>query len=122
MRIPDRLVAHMKRWHAADARRQVEAVEGEAPKPLTFVLHHGGVSITGRIRKSFLGCVREAGLPEETTPHWMRHTCATWLMEAGVPVWAAAAHTGLTTQALEKCYGHRADHPSGASKALGGRR
>lgn len=122
VRMPDRLVAHMKRWHAADARRQVEAGEGEAPKPLTSVLHHGGVPITGRIRKSFLGCVRDAGLPEEITPHWMRHTCATWLMEAGVPVWDAAAYTGMTTQTLEKCYGHhRSDHQSSARRALGGR-
>lgn len=121
VRMPDRLVAHMKRWQSADARHQVEAGEGEAPKPLTSVLHHGGVPITGRIRKSFLGCVRDAGLPEEITPHWMRHTCATWLMEAGVPVWDAAAYTGMTTQTLEKCYGHhRADHQGGARRALGG--
>lgn len=123
VRMPDRLVAHMVRWKAADARRRVEAGEGEAPKPLSSVLHHGGVPITGRIRKSFAGCVRDAGLPDEITPHWMRHTCATWLMEAGVPVWDAAAYTGMTTQTLEKCYGHhRADHQSSASKALGGRR
>lgn len=120
VRMPDCLVEHMQRWRAADARRRVEAGEGEAPMPLTSVLHHGGVPIRGRIRKSFLCCVRDARLPE-ITPHWMRHTCAIWLMEAGVPVWDAAAYTGMTTQTLEKCYGHhRADHQGGARWALGG--
>lgn len=123
VRMPDRLVAHMTRWKTADARRKVEAGEGEAPRPLTTVLHHGGEPLAGRIRRSFAACVADAGLPVEVTPHWMRHTCATWLMEAGVPVWEAAAYTGMTTATLEKCYGHhRPDHQSRAGKALGGRR
>lgn len=123
VRMPDRLVAHMMRWHEADAKRLVEVGEGEASRPLTTVLHHGGVPITGRIRKSFAACVRDAGLPEEITPHWMRHTCATWLMERDVKAWDAAAFTGMTTATLEKCYGHhRPGHQGGARKALGGRR
>ena len=120
VRMPDRLVAHMTRWHDIDSRRLVEVGEGEAPKPLTTVLHHGGVPITGRIRRSFAACVRDAGLPEEITPHWMRHTCATWLMERDVKAWDAAAFTGMTTATLEKCYGHhRPGHQGGARRALG---
>lgn len=123
VRMPDRLVAHMTRWRAADELRRVEAGEGEAPRPLTTVLHHGGEPISGRIRRSFAACVADAGLSPEITPHWMRHTCATWLMEQDVRSWDAAAFTGMTTATLEKCYGHhRPGHQSSAGKALGGRR
>ena len=86
-------------------------------------LHHGGNPIAGKIRRGFAGCVRDAGLPDEITPHWMRHTCATWLMEQGAEMWEAAAYTGMTTAVLEKHYGHhRPDYQAGAIRALGGKR
>jgi hypothetical protein len=57
------------------------------------------------------------------TPHWMRHTAATWLMEGGVDMWEAAAYLGMTVATLEKHYGHhRADHQAGAVRAIAGRR
>ncbi len=123
VRMPDRLVAHMTRWQKADAARMIEAAEGEAPRPLTTVLHHGGAPLAGRIRRSFAACVADAGLPDEITPHWMRHTCATWLMERDEKPWDAAGYLGMTTKTLEDCYGHhRPGHQSSAGKALGGRR
>ncbi|WP_374322888.1 tyrosine-type recombinase/integrase [Brevundimonas sp.] len=119
-RMPRRLQAHMERWAAVDALGR-ETEEGR--EPITTVLHHGGRPLAGKIRRGFESCVRDAGLPEDVTPHWMRHTCATWLMEAGVPVWDAAAYTGMTTATLERCYGHhRPDHQNRARQALGGRR
>ncbi|HMP62782.1 MAG TPA: hypothetical protein PKA17_06825 [Phenylobacterium sp.] len=29
------------------------------------------------------------------TPHWLRHTCATWLTENDCPLWDAASFTGI---------------------------
>ena len=61
-------------------------------------------------------------VPSNITPHWLRHTCATLLLEGGASLWDAAAYTGMTTKTLETCYGHhRPNHQSGARRALGGR-
>lgn len=126
VRLPARLLRHMVHWRrqdiaAAQRASEVAAKRGEEPvaAPST-VIHHGGQPIAGRVRRSFKACVADAGLPAEITPHWMRHTCATWLMEADVKPWEAAAYTGMTTATLEKCYGHhRPNHQRGARKALG---
>lgn len=131
VRVPRRLLAHMKRWKAQDDRLAELQASGEhaatkrRAKPdqrPTTVLHHGGRPLAGRIRTGFEGVVRDAGLEGEVTPHWMRHTCVTWLMEAGVTAWDAAGYTGMTPTMIEKNYGHhRPDHQSSARKALGRR-
>lgn len=115
VKLPGRLKAHLRRWKAMDAKR----------KDLTTnaVIHHGGEALAGKIRTGFEGVVRDAGLPPEITPHWLRHTCATWLMEAGVDMWDAAAYTGMTVKVLEDHYAHhRPDYQAAARGALGGRR
>lgn len=115
VRLPNRLLAHMRRWKAMDAKAAVVS-----KKPLGTVVHHGGRAISGRLRRAFDSCVSDAGLDAEISPHWMRHTCATWLMQARVDLWEAAAFTGMTVATLEKCYGHhRPDHQAAARKALG---
>lgn len=43
------------------------------------------------------------------TPHTLRHTAATWLMQRGVPIWQAAGFLGMSAEVLEKTYGHH--HP-----------
>lgn len=117
VKLPPRLVAHLKRW-----RRLDEAASARRACAIDTVLHHGGDPITGKIRTGFAGCVADAGLPAEITPHWMRHTCATWLMEAGVELWEAAGYTGMTSAVLERHYGHhRDDHQAAARRALSGR-
>ncbi len=60
------------------------------------------------IRHSFARAVERAGL-KDVTPHTLRHTRATWLMQAGVDPWPAAGHLGMTLKTLEKTYGHH--HP-----------
>lgn len=124
VRMPARLLAHMRRWHSLDEAAAIAArqEDSDAP-PLVSVLHHGGAPISGRIRRGFESCVRDAGLEGEITPHWMRHTCATWLMENDCPLWDAAAYAGMSTAVLEKHYGHhRPDHQQKARRALGGNR
>lgn len=117
VKLPGRLLAHMRRWRTMDAKRMPNG------GPLAAVLHHGGEPITGKIRTGFEGCVRDGGLPAEITPHWMRHTAATWLMEGGAEMWEAAAYLGMSTATLEKHYGHhRPDYQGAASRAAGGKR
>lgn len=127
VKLPPRLLAHMRRWRRMDDERleafQAATTEPAESAPYTTVLHHGGKPLAGKIRRGFAACVRDAGLPDDITPHWMRHTCATWLMEAGAEPWEAAGYTGMTTAVLEKHYGHhRPDHQAGAIRALGGKR
>ena len=114
VKLPRRLLAHMRRWREMDK---------SGKSGVLTVLHHGGEPISGKIRTGFEGCVRDAGLPSEITPHFMRHTAATWLMEGGVEMWEAAAYLGMSVQTLEKHYGHhRETHQAAATKAMGGRR
>jgi integrase len=111
--LPRRLLAHMQRWQRMDEAAGIEA---------NTVLHHGGHPLAGKIRTGFEGCVRDAGLPMEVTPHWLRHTAATWLMEANVKLWEAAGYLGMTSTTLELHYGHhRPGHQQGATDAFGKR-
>jgi integrase len=67
-----------------------------------------------------LGCLAEdAGLGADVTPHTLRHTAATWLMQNGADLWDAAGYLGMTVQTLERVYGHhRPDHQSNARGAF----
>ncbi len=57
------------------------------------------------------------------TPHTLRHTAATWLMQAGVPVWTAAGYLGMSVEVLVNTYGHHhPDHLREAANAMGTRR
>lgn len=117
-RIPKRLLAHLRRWRRRDAALNLERASLGLP-PIETVLHHGGRPLRGRIRTGFEGIVADAGLPKAVTPHWQRHTCATWLMEADVKISRAAQYLGMTPRTLEKVYGHlRPDHQSDVSAAL----
>ena len=108
VKMPPRLLAHMRRWQALDEK-----------KGLTTVLHFGGEPVAS-VRTGFAGCVDNAGLAPEVTPHWLRHTAATWLMERNVETWEAAGYLGMTAATLENHYGHhRPDHQSAARKAMG---
>jgi integrase len=107
VRLPPRLLAHMRRWGRRGlARKSVVEWNGKA---------------VGSVRKGFAAAVRAAGLGPEVTPHILRHTCATWLMQKGVNLWDAAGFLGMTVQQLEQGYGHHhPDYQGQAVVALGG--
>lgn len=108
VKISRRLLAHLRRWRQMDQK-----------KGIPWVIHHGGERV-GTVRRGFEVAVKNAGLPEEVTPHWLRHTAATHLMEADVPSWEAAGYLGMTVATLEKHYGHhRPTHQAAARRALG---
>jgi len=107
VRLPLRLLAHLRRWsrHGLAKRSVVE---------------WNGKAVEG-VRKGFEAAVRAAGLGAEVTPHVLRHTCATWLMQKGVNLWDAAGFLGMTVQQLEQGYGHHhPDYQEDAVAALGG--
>lgn len=117
VRIPARLIAHMRRWKRLDQARA-----SRTDLPVNAVIHHGGRPITTKVNKAYRAMVADAGLPPQITPHWHRHTCATWLLQSGCEPWLAASFAGMSVQVLESHYGHHhPDYQAAAGKALGGR-
>ena len=50
-------------------------------------------------------------LGKHVTPHTLRHTAATWLMDDGHSVWKAAGYLGMSAQVLEATYAkHHPDY------------
>jgi integrase len=107
VKLPPRLLAHVRRW----------AVKGLARKA---VVEWNGKPVES-VRKGFAAAVQAAGLSADVTPHILRHTCATWLMQGGANLWDAAGFLGMTVQQLEAGYGHHhPDYQREAIAALGG--
>ena len=71
------------------------------------------------VRKAFASSAKAAGLGRDVTPHVLRHTAATWLMQAGTDLWEASGFLGMTVQTLMNTYGHHhPDHLAGARRAF----
>ncbi|MFB6451241.1 site-specific integrase [Bradyrhizobium tunisiense] len=103
--IPPRLLAHLRRWW----NRKLIAE--------CFVEFNG--KPVASVKKGFKTAVGLAGLPGRVTPHTLRHTAATWLMQRGVPIWEAAGFLGMSPEVLQDTYGHH--HPDflqGAATAI----
>jgi integrase len=103
--IPPRLLAHMRRW----VRRGIVTSH--------FVEWHGAP--VKSVKTGFRHAVSLAGLWGKVTPHTLRHTAATWLMQRGVPIWQAAGYLGMSAQMIERTYGHHhPDYMRGAAQAI----
>jgi integrase len=86
------------------------------------VIHWNGSSIQS-VKKAFKHARIAAGLDDKVIPHVLRHTAATWLMQAGVEMWDAAGFLGMTVEVLSRTYGHHhADYQSSAAEAISNRR
>ena len=71
------------------------------------------------VKKGFRSAVNLAKLPGKVTPHTLRHTAATRLMQRGVPIWEAAGFPGMSPEVLRDPYGHcHPDHLQGAAAAI----
>jgi integrase len=95
VRLPERLLAHLRRWRRLGIARH--AVVEWNGKPVASV------------RKSFETAVAAAKVERHLTPHVLRHTAATWAMQSGCDIWAAAGWLGMSPEVLERVYGHH--HP-----------
>ena len=104
--IPPRLLAHLRRWHATGlARGHVVEFNGQPVRS---------------VKTAFKHAVRLARLSGRITPHTLRHTAATWLMQAGVDRWEAAGFLGMSVEMLDRVYGHHhPDHLREAARAIG---
>lgn len=92
--IPRKLLGHLRR-----ARKR--------GTDLGFVVHENGKRLKD-IKRGFASACKKADL-NDVTPHVLRHTCATWLMQQGVPLWEASGYLKMTVETLQRVYGHH--HP-----------
>lgn len=95
VRLPARLLAHLRRWKRLGIARHA-------------VVEWNGKAIVS-VRKSFQSAAKVAGISRHITPHICRHTAATWAMQSGADIWAAAGFLGMSPEVLERVYGHH--HP-----------
>jgi integrase len=111
VRLPGRLLAHLRRWRTKG---------GNDGKGQRYVVEWNGAPI-GKVKKAFARAAEAAGLGE-VTPHTLRHTAATWLMQAGVDPWEAAGYLGMTVETLTTVYGHHHPDYQNAARAAFDRR
>jgi integrase len=106
--LPDRLLAHMRRW--VDKKIVTTCFVEWNGKPVSSV------------KNAFARAVEVAALDltdGNVTPHTLRHTAATWLMQRGVDPWEAAGFLGMSVKVLIDTYGHHhPNHLRGAADAI----
>jgi hypothetical protein len=94
-KIANRLRPHLVRWRAIDARRSADLRAAglmKAGEQIRFIVNrmHDGQPLAGKIRSAWEGILEDAGLGEDVVRHSLRHTAATWQMQAGTDLWEAA--------------------------------
>jgi integrase len=92
VRLGSRILAHLRRWRRMDNTF------------CAYVCHYDGTRVR-KLRRSWDTAVRNAGLGTDVIPHTLRHTRATWLMQAGIEPWEAAGHLGMSLEMLQRVYG-----------------
>ena len=89
--IPPKLLPHLRRWRGLTAR---------------YVIEWQGKAIASQERRAWRQARELAGLGPDVTPHVLRHTTATWLLQRGVPVWDVAQVIGTSDAVVRRTYGH----------------
>lgn len=106
VRLGRRILAHLKRWKRLDGGKG-------------YICQYVGPFRESGPVKDPHGAwdkVIEASGLEGVTRHTLRHTRATWMMNAGVPIWEAAGFLGMSVKTLERIYGHHSpDHQERAA-------
>jgi integrase len=91
VRLGRRILAHLERWRRLDGA-------------IKYICHLDGQPVVDP-HTSWRKVVAAAGL-QGVTRHTLRHTRATWMMQAKVPIWEAAGFLGMSTKTLERVYAH----------------
>lgn len=102
VRLGNRILSHLRRWRRLDH------------PGATYLCHYNGGRVI-KLRRSWAGAVKRASLDAKVTPHTLRHTRATWLMQAAIDPWEAAGSMGMTLETLQRTYGHH--HPDWQKRA-----
>lgn len=110
VRIPDRLMPFLRRWRAEDL------ASGRA-----FVVTYRGEPMDAQ-RRAWTKAREAAGLGADVVPHTLRHTAATWMMHARIPVVDAADYLGMSVDLFWSTYRHaHPDHQTETASRIGRR-
>jgi integrase len=85
--IPPRLMPHLKRWRKLSTQYVIEP-------------------IASQLRRAWAGARVMAGLGADVTPHVLKHTCATLMLQNKVSTWDVAGVLGTSEAVIRKTYGH----------------
>jgi integrase len=119
-REPGRVVTRKRRVQVPINDTLMEALtEADMVRTCAAVVEYAGRQVAS-LKHAFRDAVVRAGLGAEVTPHVLRHTAITWMVQAGVPLWEVAGLAGFTVALIESTYGHQSpDHLRRAAGALG---
>jgi integrase len=71
-----------------------------------FVIERFGNPVAD-VKRAFASACQSAGI-EDCTPHVLKHTSVTWLLQEGVQTWEVAGWTGTSEDTIRRVYGHHA--------------
>ncbi len=97
VRLGRRILSHLRRWHRLDGGKGLICYFEDK--------WHPGRRRVEDPHGTWAKVVKAAGL-KGVTRHTLRHTRATWMAQAGVPLFEAAGFLGLTVRTLESVYAH----------------
>jgi integrase len=112
-----KLMAHLRR----EKIRQGIGQDGKRRTvgEMEFVIQQNGEGVQG-LRRSFPAAVKAANLEKHITPHTLKHTSITWMVQAGTPLWDVAQFAATSVATIEKVYAHHSPmHHERALKAFG---
>jgi integrase len=93
-------------------------VEAQAAATTEYVIEWAGGPVA-RVKHAFRDAAARASLVG-VTPHVLRHTAVTWMLQAGIDPWKAAGLVGMTVDMVQQVYGHHhPEHLRDAARALG---
>jgi integrase len=92
-----RILSHLRRWRRLDGDQKLVCHFMDA--------WHPGAREVQDPHGSWAKIIKAAKL-QGVTRHTLRHTRATWMAQAGVPLWEAAGFLGMTVKTLEQVYAH----------------
>lgn len=101
--LPPRLLAHLRRWQRLGIAREC------------FVEFNGRP--VQSVKTGFASGVRRAGIAH-ATPHTLRHTAVTWMLQNGVAPWMVGGFVGMSEKMVIEQYGHH--HPAYMQEAVRG--
>lgn len=101
--IPDRLLAHLKRWKGCDSAYPVTLSGSKSV--IRHVINWRGDPVKN-IKRAWNTAREDAKLPKWVIPHILRHTAITWSMQAGKNVNVVSEFYGVSVKVLETTYWH----------------
>lgn len=107
VRLGRRILSHLRRWKRLDGDQRLVC-------HFTDRWHPGAREVQDP-HGAWAKIIEDSKL-HGVTRHTLRHTRATWMAQAGVPLWEAAGFLGVTVKTLERVYAHHSpDHQERAA-------